>query len=53
MNSLLRLLGGNTTSILFAIAVALMAVFLFVFNNTTFFSGMQIDAATSTLSRYK
>jgi hypothetical protein len=28
-----------------------MGAFLFVFNTTTFFSGMKIDEVTSTLSR--
>jgi len=41
----------NTSSILFALAAILMMIFLFVFNQTTFFSGMKIDEATSTLSR--
>jgi hypothetical protein len=44
-------LGGNTTSILVVTAVVLMGLFLFVFNKTTFFSGMKLDEVTSTLSR--
>jgi hypothetical protein len=48
-----RLPGGNATSILIVVALLLMTVFLFVFNKTTFFSGMKLDEVTSTLSRTK
>jgi hypothetical protein len=49
----IRLPGGNATSILIALALLLMAAFLFVFNKTTFFSGMKLDEVTSTLTRSK
>jgi hypothetical protein len=47
------LLGGNAMYVLIAVALLLMAAFLFVFNTTTFFSGMKLDEVTSTLTRTK
>lgn len=52
MNALVRR-RWHTSSILIALAAILMVIFLFVFNKTTFFSGMKIDEITSTLSRPK